>query len=95
MGTGALYMLAACRIVWTVDEPDTFGFGYGTLPGHPESGEECFVVRRHGGGRVTFEVTAISRARHPIAKLGGPITRALQARTAGYIRGVQEWVNKL
>ncbi len=86
--TGGLWMLAACRIVWTVDEPDAFGFGYGTLPGHPECGEEAFVVRRRGDS-VAFEVDAISRGRHPLAKLGGPVTRFLQAQTArGYLRGL-------
>jgi uncharacterized protein (UPF0548 family) len=33
-------------VVWTVDEPNRIGFGYGTLQGHPESGEESFVVSR-------------------------------------------------
>src|ERR1700712_1421230 len=36
------------RVVWVLDEPDQQGFGYGTLPGHPEEGEESFVVRREG-----------------------------------------------
>jgi uncharacterized protein (UPF0548 family) len=31
--------IAPCRIVWTVDEVDRFGFAYGTLVGHPEAGE--------------------------------------------------------
>ena len=34
-----------CRVVYVVDEPDRRGFAYGTLPGHPESGEELFLVR--------------------------------------------------
>jgi uncharacterized protein (UPF0548 family) len=29
---GPAYALAACRIVAVVDEPDRFGFAYGTLP---------------------------------------------------------------
>ena len=87
-------MLAACRIVWTIDDDRTFGFGYGygTLPGHPECGEESFVIRRDGTG-VGFEVDAFSRPRQAVARLGGPITRALQVRTLrAYLTGMQRWV---
>src|SRR3954463_4012424 len=35
-----------CRIVWTVESADRTGFGYGTLEGHVESGEEGFLVER-------------------------------------------------
>jgi uncharacterized protein (UPF0548 family) len=45
----------ACRIVVVIDEPDRFGFAYGTLPMHPERGEESFVLTRTG-----FEVRAAS-----------------------------------
>jgi uncharacterized protein (UPF0548 family) len=37
-----IWWLNACRIVYTVDEDGPFkrfGFAYGTLPGHAESGE--------------------------------------------------------
>jgi uncharacterized protein (UPF0548 family) len=87
-------MLASCRVVWTVDDENSFGFGYGTLPGHPESGEESFVVHRCGD-EVTFEINAISRPRHPLAKLGGPITRALQVQaTKRYLTAMQNWVGR-
>ena len=36
---------APCRVVYVIDEADRRGFAYGTLPGHPESGEELFAVR--------------------------------------------------
>ena len=39
------FLKAPCRVVYVVDEPHVRGFAYGTLPGHPESGEERFVVR--------------------------------------------------
>src|SRR5689334_9671001 len=32
-----------CRVVYTVDDADHRGFAYGTLPGHPERGEEAFT----------------------------------------------------
>jgi uncharacterized protein (UPF0548 family) len=34
------YSLNSCRIVYVIDEPDRFGFAYGTLSEHAESGEE-------------------------------------------------------
>ena len=44
LGFGSLRLQAPCRVVYTVDEPRRRGFAYGTLAGHPESGEEAFVV---------------------------------------------------
>jgi uncharacterized protein (UPF0548 family) len=75
------YVMAAGRVVFVLDEPDRRGFGYGTLPGHPEQGEEAFVVARRGD-RLCFEVTAFSRPRHPLARLAKPVTRLLQRQTA-------------
>src|ERR1700722_11832293 len=40
------FLPAPCRVVYVIDEPDIRGFAYGTLEGHPESGEERFVVHR-------------------------------------------------
>ena len=34
-----------CRAVCSVDTADCQGFAYGTLPGHPERGEETFTVQ--------------------------------------------------
>lgn len=73
--------VAACRIVYVIDEPGTFGFGYGTLPAHPEQGEEAFTVHRDQHGDVSFVITAFSRPRHPLARLGGPLTRRIQVAT--------------
>jgi uncharacterized protein (UPF0548 family) len=88
---GPVHVIAACRIAWVVDEPGRFGFGYGTLPVHPESGEEAFVVEREDddagdAGAVRLSITAFSRARHPLVRLGGPVARWQQARaTQGYL----------
>src|SRR4051794_6984780 len=43
-GWGPFRLTAPCRVIYTVEEGDRRGFGYGTLPGHPERGEESFVV---------------------------------------------------
>lgn len=74
------FVTAAGRVVYVVDERDCSGFAYGTLPSHPEEGEEAFLVRRRDG-RVWFEVVAFSRPSHRLARLGGPVTRWLQVRT--------------
>ena len=67
-----------CRIVGVVDTPTSFGFAYGTLPVHPESGEESFVVTMEADGSIVYRIRYYSTARHPIAKLGGPVTKAMQ-----------------
>lgn len=67
-----------CRVVWVVQEPDRRGFGYGTLPGHPESGEESFVVSLEPGGDVVFTMRAFSRLATRLSRLGGPVSRVAQ-----------------
>jgi uncharacterized protein (UPF0548 family) len=49
------------RVVYVIDEPNRKGFAYGTLPGHPESGEEAFVVDQSADGSVWLTITAFSR----------------------------------
>ena len=61
-GFGPLQVVAPCRVVYVVDEPDCFGFAYGTLPGHPEEGEEAFVIQRRGNGSPLRAWRAISTA---------------------------------
>jgi uncharacterized protein (UPF0548 family) len=70
---------APCRVVYVVDEPDRRGFAYGTLPGHPESGEELFAVRYDPAtGEVHAEVIAFSRHATWWSKLGSPVTALMQ-----------------
>lgn len=68
-----------CRVVYLLDEPDRAGFGYGTLPGHPVSGEELFAVELRPDGAVVAVVAAFSRPGRWYSRLGGPVARALQA----------------
>lgn len=69
---------APCEVVWTVLEENRVGFGYGTLPGHPESGEESFVLHRAPDGTVEFTVFAISRPALRYLRAIGPVTRWAQ-----------------
>jgi uncharacterized protein (UPF0548 family) len=76
-----LWWLNAARIVYVVDKKALFGFAYGTLPGHAETGEERFLVewdQKEGG--VWYDILAFSRPRHPLARLGYPLVRRLQGR---------------
>ncbi|MCX5382698.1 DUF1990 family protein [Streptomyces sp. NBC_00083] len=82
-------LVIPCRVVWTVRSAERIGFAYGTLPGHPECGEESFVVGREADGLVWFEVAAFSRPARWYARLGGPFTRLLQdLATRRYLRAV-------
>ena len=67
-----------CRIVAAVDEPQRYGFAYGTLSIHPERGEESFVVIQDRDDNVTFDIVGISRPRQPLARLVPPIADRLQ-----------------
>jgi uncharacterized protein (UPF0548 family) len=70
---------APCRVVYVLDEQNRRGFAYGTLPGHPESGEELFAVRYDPStGDVHAEVVAFSRHATWWSRLGSPVTALAQ-----------------
>lgn len=73
------YVTIAGRVIYVTEEPDRHGFAYGTLPDHPERGEEAFHLVRRGDSLV-FVVRAFSRPRHPLARIGAPVARIMQRR---------------
>ena len=79
-----LWSLNAARIVYVIDERQKqnarFGFAYGTLPNHVESGEERFTIEWQTDDSVWYDIYAFSRPQHPLARIGFPITRMLQQR---------------
>ncbi len=77
-GSGPLALRIPCRVVYVINEPNRQGFAYGTLPGHPESGEEAFILHREPGDRIHFVITAFSRPATRLAKIGGPVSRWIQ-----------------
>jgi uncharacterized protein (UPF0548 family) len=81
-----LWWLNACRIVYVIDESEPmqrFGFAYGTLPGHAESGEERFLIEwDQADNSVWYDILAFSRPRHPLTRLGYPFARLIQKRFA-------------
>ena len=83
-----------CRVVWAVEGPDRTGFGYGTLEGHVESGEEGFLVERRGD-EVWAVIRAYARPGGWPARLGGPVTWQLQRLAAlGYLRALRRAVRE-
>jgi uncharacterized protein (UPF0548 family) len=79
-----------CRVVWARTDGDERGFAYGSLPGHPESGEESFVVSIDGDGEVVFRTRVFSRLASPLARLGGPVSRAVQLAALGrYVEAIR------
>jgi uncharacterized protein (UPF0548 family) len=89
LGIGPVGVDAPVRVAYVVDEPRRRGFAYGTLPGHPESGEEAFVVEFRDDEAVTFTITAFSRPASLLTRVGGPIGRVVQSRvTDRYMRAV-------
>jgi len=81
-----VWWLNACRIVYVVNDQGPvkrFGFAYGTLPEHVESGEERFTVEWHDADNgVWYDILAFSRPHHVLARLGYPYVRILQKRFA-------------
>lgn len=76
---GPFRVKAPARVVYVVDEPNRKGFAYGTLPGHPESGEESFVVEQTDDGSVWLEISAFSRPANGWWWLVYPVLRLSQA----------------
>jgi uncharacterized protein (UPF0548 family) len=67
-----------CRVVWAATDGDERGFAYGTLPGHPESGEECFLVRLTPEGDVVYEIRVFFRLASRAARLARPLALLMQ-----------------
>jgi len=77
---GPIELVAPVRVMWVIDEPDRFGFGYGTLPGHPERGEESFVAQARDD-EITLTVAVDAVPASWAARLAGPVGSAVQRRS--------------
>lgn len=86
LGVRAAALRIPCRVVHVIDEPERVGFAYGTLQGHPESGEEQFLLERRGE-EIRFTVHGFSRPSSTLVKLLGPAGRRFQSiMTTRYLR---------
>jgi len=89
---GPLWTLAACRIVYRIEQPDRAGYAYGSLSGHPVRGEEAFLIERDPAGVVRARIVVFSRPNHWLVRLGAPIGRLVQRRTAkAYLAGIRDY----
>jgi len=77
IGWRRLSVSARCRVVYVVDEPHRRGFAYGTLAGHPERGEEAFVVELRDNA-VWCHIRAFSAPASLISRISGPAGRMVQ-----------------
>jgi uncharacterized protein (UPF0548 family) len=77
------------QVVAVVDEPNRSGFAYGTLAGHPVSGEEAFIVDRHADDSVWFTLRSVSRPSTGIWRLAYPgVTLAQRCYRRRYLRAL-------
>lgn len=58
---GPFSVKAPARVVYVINEAKRRGFAYGTLAGHPESGEESFIVELADDGSVWLTIRSFSR----------------------------------
>ncbi|WAP51831.1 DUF1990 domain-containing protein [Arthrobacter sp. ATA002] len=88
VGLGPLRYYAPCRVLWA-EEPalddggapvpgQRAGFGYGTLKGHPEQGEEGFYAELDEASTLVFRVAAYSRPANRLIAAGDFANRAVQ-----------------
>ena len=78
------WSLNGCRVLYGVGGPSDvvrFGFAYGTLTNHAESGEELFEVFIDPPTEdVGYRIRATSWPQATLARVGQPIVRVLQKR---------------
>ncbi|MDJ1372667.1 DUF1990 family protein [Gulosibacter molinativorax] len=70
---GPLIMTMPVRVVYVVDEPHRKGFAFGTLSGHPVSGEVAFIVEHRADDSVHFLLRTYSGPGKGIWALAYPI----------------------
>lgn len=93
IGPSWLAIAAPCRVTKVVDLSELFSFTYATLPGHPEQGEETFLITRSADGEIRFEISARSRPSSLLARSSGSIGRGIQVRVSrGYLRALRRFV---
>ena len=86
---GPLTIDAPVRVVYVIDEERRVGFAYGTLKGHPASGEEAFVLEHREDDSVWLSVRSFSRSSSFGWALLAPISRRVRkGLVARYLRAL-------
>jgi uncharacterized protein (UPF0548 family) len=96
------WWINACRIVYVIDEKKPsaeaiarFGFAYGTLQEHVESGEEQFLIEQLADGSVWYVLSSFSRPRLWCVRMAYPWVRRLQRQfVRDSLRGMHDAVNQ-
>lgn len=92
---GPIRVVALNRIVAVIDEPDRFAFAYGTLPGHPERGEESFMVEHLPDDTVRATIRVDAEPGTIPARATAPLVRRLQLTALhGYLDAIAAHVAK-
>lgn len=74
-----LHIFFASRVYQIIDEELRSGFAYETLQGHPEAGQETFLVSKDPHtGAIVASLQAWSQLAPPWPRLLSPFTRPLQ-----------------
>lgn len=93
VGMAGIFLLSACQVVYLIDQPQSFGFGYGTLRDHPARGEERFLIEHQENDDVVLSLFAFSKPSSWLYWLGLPVTRLMQAFfTRTYIQNMKRAV---
>ena len=75
---GPFHIREPVEVVVAIDEPDRKGFAYGTLSGHPVSGEEAFIVDRHLDGGVWLTIRSLTQPTIGAWRVAGPAVALAQ-----------------
>jgi uncharacterized protein (UPF0548 family) len=86
-------VMCACRVTYIINEARAFGFAYGTLPAHPECGEERFLVEWLENDEVRFSLFSFSKPSSLLFWLAYPVGRLLQrVYSHRYLQAMQKGV---
>ncbi|HEY5221806.1 MAG TPA: DUF1990 domain-containing protein [Microbacteriaceae bacterium] len=86
---GPFHVHAPLRVVYVVHDARRAGFAYGTLHGHPESGEEAFILEHRDDDSVWLVIRAFSRPSNFFYRIAAPILRVKQSQfTTRYLRAL-------
>ncbi len=92
---GPFCVVAPDRVVVVVDEPRRFAFAYGTLPGHPERGEESFTVEWRPDDTVEATIRVQAAGATLAARAATPVVRWLQnVALRRYLRAISRHVTR-
>lgn len=81
--------VAPVRVVSVTTDEHRVGFAYGTLPGHPEIGEESFMIERRPDDSVWVTIRSFSKPSTWYYRLAAPLGRWQQRKaTKLYLRAL-------